>query len=96
MSSARLTQSFAQQASTWLVRLTASDVGEETKAKFFAWLGEDEAHQRAYIDVEKLWGRLAIVEKLPVPPASVEDAWLVTRLGQPPPSSPVHCWPWLR
>lgn len=81
MSSARFTQSSAQQASTWLVRLTASDVGEEIKAEFFAWLGEEEAHQRAYIDAEKLWGRLAIVEKLPVPPASVEDSWLDTRLG---------------
>jgi len=56
-----------QQATTWFVHLGASDVSAETRARFFSWLGENETHQQAYIEVEKLWGHLTIVERLPVP-----------------------------
>ena len=82
-------ESCRQQASAWLVRLDADEVSEETSAEFFTWLEEDETHQRAYIDAEKLWAKLAIVEHLPLAEAAAADSWLTRCLGwlQHPPTA---------
>ncbi|MCZ6831180.1 MAG: FecR family protein [Gammaproteobacteria bacterium] len=63
-----------QRATEWFVRLDASAVSEEARAQFFSWLEENELHQQAYIEIEKLWGKLAIVDRLPMPAA--RPGWL--------------------
>lgn len=64
-----------QLATEWLVRLDAEEVEESTRAAFFAWLGASEVHQQAYIDMEKMWGDLAVVERLGQQALEARGGW---------------------
>lgn len=65
----------AQEATSWFVKLEASDISDKTKADFFSWLDAAPANQQAYIEVEKLWGKLDIVKALPLETAPAGNHW---------------------
>lgn len=52
-------------ATEWLVRLQSPQLTAAQRRAFFAWLRQRPQHQRAYIDAERHWQRLAALENLP-------------------------------
>ncbi len=63
------------EAIAWFVKLDASEVSDKTKAAFFTWLDNDSINQNAYIETEKLWGKLEIVSSLPVEATPQKADW---------------------
>ncbi len=70
-----------QQATTWFARLDSGEVSDEAKAQFFAWLDTHEINQQAYIEIEQLWGKLEIVERLPVDEMLQKSNWFGVIVG---------------
>lgn len=52
-------------ATEWLVRLQSDDLTEQDKQTFNQWLQADSSHQLAYIETEKFWASLSILEQQP-------------------------------
>lgn len=52
-------------ATEWLVRLQSDDLTEQDKLAFNQWLRADSSHQLAYIETEKFWASLSILEQQP-------------------------------
>lgn len=49
-------------ATEWFVRLQSDALTEQEKQHFFAWLHQSDQHQRAYIEVERFWDSLSLLE----------------------------------
>lgn len=50
-----------RRASEWLVLLESGDATEEDRARFEAWLAEDQRHREAYAGLTETWGRLTVM-----------------------------------
>ncbi len=69
------------QATEWFAKLDSGAVSNQTKAQFFAWLDAEEMHQQAYIEIEKLSGRLDIVKQLSLRELVDGRNWFTTAFG---------------
>lgn len=71
----KTTEITLQEATTWFVQLDAREVTDKTKSAFFTWLDADNANQQAYIEIEKLWGKLEAVKQLPLDNTPLRGSW---------------------
>jgi len=52
-------------ATEWLVYLQSDNLTEQDEQAFYQWLQADPAHQRAYIEAERFWHSLSVLEAQP-------------------------------
>ena len=72
------TESLAEEAATWFVRMREPQVSAHERQHFQRWLEASSLHQREYANFQKLWGDLDGKSKVAPHSGSTESAGIIT------------------
>ena len=64
MNKTPVTDELADRAIEWFARLRADDVTEMERSTFFEWLREAREHQRAFVEILRLWEDMSVVKEM--------------------------------